>query len=863
MMLPMGLATLRDYTEVQHMSAPNGPDQGPHAPDDGQMRVTDRVFTLFGSAVTDWPHIGGDYTLSELYTDIKDGKWWDKVAPVRDLTEYKHEKAADDETGKSLSPRAKQYSWLKANTLPYAVVSGTWDLAHRHADGYSHIKDVICEINGPIVPSGLRLLDLDGLNKSEQTAIKVSLDAGIVPWVAACWKSPGGDGLHLFAALDPPPTTNAESHQGFAALIADLGNKLPYAKVVSDPSSKNLMRTSFVSDDSDARIYDNATPLRWKKYRADEESKPTDKSTGKRNKSTGKRNKPAGKDAPPELIQQALDAMATGRAGEVDNDMLAVLANMKVYGYSFEKADAWAADAGCTCEREPRWNSAPQGTQSDRPGWAIVNMAQKRYGMPKKGRTSQDQSSNPTDELVDDSGANLPARWFAIGLWVAEQVLCPDYVYESKSAAWWAWRDECHWEMLPTNSHEIGDRLHKQQYALAHQLRISGADATAALTASKEWQEQVRGTSSPFMAGLRHQLTRNLRLPPDHIVAVANGILNLSDDALHPHDPRGPYLITAVANGAYLPEQLDHLRNAIDTRLDPAIPDEARRAYLYKCLTIMLGGQGGSNLRGSLLYLLGTSGGGKGNTARVVRDAAGGYAATGNADALFAKGDINETLARLLEMNPRVVMFHESERLPMAKILSMTGRDPMAARGPHKATIERSLSAGVIVTAVNSPHGRMDGGAKRRLASVKFEGKARVSRTSATDETTQEQRDALITVALADAICMWQNPARWEPLPDDDYDTWDAVAAADPIEGAIDALGDDDIGKTIADVLTQLQEDPETGDPAVKKLTVRAFSTRLSQRDDWKSCRHREGSKKCARLYRTNGCPCDRQSSFE
>ena len=138
-----------------------------------------------------------------------------------------------------------------------------------------------------------------------------------------------------------------------------------------------------------------------------------------------------------------------------------------------------------------------------------------------------------------------------------------------------------------------------------------------------------------------------------------------------------------------------------------------------------------------------------------------------------------------------------------------------------------------------------------------------MTRASATDATTQDQRDALITVVLADAICMWQNTAQWEPLPDKDYDTWDAVAAADPIEGAIDALEDDDIGKTIADVLAQLQEDPEVGDPAVKKLTVRAFSTRLSQRDDWKSCRHREGGKKCARLYRTNGCPCDRQSSFE
>ena len=797
------------------MSAPKGSDQGPQVnPNDGQMRVTEQVFTLFVSAVSKKPHKGADSTLEDLYEDIKGGTWWNQVAQVRELAPYKDDK---DETGKNKSKLAKEYSALKETILPYSVVSGTWNLEHRHADGANH-DDVPCEINGILTPSGIRLLDLDKLNEGQQDAIKATLDAGIVPWASACWKSPGGDGLHLFAALDPPPTCQSESHQAFAALIEDLKTKIPYAEHSSDPSSKNLMRPAFVSADSKARIYPDAIPLRWQESGNSEADQQTQQGNKKGNKGKrNKRNKPAGKDAPPELVQQALDAMATGRAGEDDSDMLGVMGNMKTYGFSFTEFDDWAADAGCTCNREPRWNAPPQGTQSDRPGWAIVNMAQKRYGMPKKGRTKPDWSSNPTDELVDDSGANLPARWFNVGLWVAEQVLCPDYVYESKSAAWWAWRDECHWEMLPTNSHEIGDRLHTQQYALAHQLRISGADATAALTASKEWQEQVRGTSSPFMAGLRHQLTRNLRLPPDHIVAVANGILNLSDDALHPHDPRGPYLITAVANGAYLPEQLDHLRNAIDTRLDPAIPDEARRAYLYKCLTIMLGGQGGSNLRGSLLYLLGTSGGGKGNTARVVRDAAGGYAATGNADALFAKGDINETLARLLEMNPRVVMFHESERLPMAKILSMTGRDPMAARGPHKATIERSLSAGVIVTAVNSPHGRMDGGAKRRLASVKFEGKARVSHTSATDATTQEQRDALITVVLADAICMWQNTAQWEPLPDNDYDTWDAVAAADPIEGAIDALEDDDIGKTIADVLAQLQEDPEVGDPAVKK----------------------------------------------
>ena len=240
--------------------------------------------------------------------------------------------------------------------MPYSVVSGTWNLEHRHADGANH-DDVPCEINGILTPSGIRLLDLDKLNEGQQEAIKVSLDAGIVPWAAACWKSPGGDGLHLFAALDPPPTCQAESHAAFAALIADLKTKIPYAEHSSDPSSKNLMRPAFVSADSQARIYPDAIPLRWEKLgksKADQDTQPTldtfaDQQSNKRG------NK--GKDAPPELVQKALDTLATGHAGEDDNHLLAVLGNMRAYGFSFADFDTWAAAAGCTCNREPRWNA--------------------------------------------------------------------------------------------------------------------------------------------------------------------------------------------------------------------------------------------------------------------------------------------------------------------------------------------------------------------------------------------------------------------------------------------------------------------------------------------------------------------------
>ena len=821
------------------------------APFDPFKPQTEPPFTLFTSAVNARPHRGSDWTLPDLAAAVRSGQWAQLIGPIRALAQYKNEK-----DGKRKSSRAAKYSHLKDSTLPYAVVSGTWRLDHRHADGHACKVDP-CPGNGMLTASGLRLLDLDDLSPDAQADIKRQLDDGAIPWAAACWKSPGGDGLHVFALLDPAPACQADSHAAFAALLADLAKRLPDAKASSDASAKNLMRPSFISSDPDARHYPDAPPFQWQ---------PPDPFEPAQSATTGTATGPQ-ISLPAETINAALDAMARGRAGEDDSHMLAVLGNMKAMGFTFDVFDQWAADAGCTCERRPRWDSPPAGLQADRPDWAIVNLAAKFYGFirPSAKRTRATRTAATDDrpaEPVDDSGSNLLPRWVNVGRWVAGKVLFPDYVYEPKSAAWWAWRDECHWEMLLTNSHEVGDILHKHQYALAHQLRLAGADETAALVASRGWPDQVRSTSSPFMAGLREQLTRNLRLPPDHIVAVANGVLNMQDDALHPHDARGPYLITAVANGAYLPEQLDYLRTVIDTRLAPAIPDAERREYLYKCLTLMVGGKAGGNLRGSLLYLLGTSGGGKGNTSRVVADAAGKYSVTGNADALFAKGDINETLARLLELNPRIVMFHESERLPMGKILSMTGRDPIAARGPHKPILERSLSAGVIVTAVTSPQGRMDGGAKRRLASIKFEGKARVSSTTATDATTQEQRDALVTVVLHDAVTMWRTPTRWEPLPDGDGDTWQAVAAADPIEAAIDTLGDEHIGQTLAEILMALQADPDTGDPSVTKLTARAFSARITQREDWKACRHQIDGSNIARLYRPDGCPYHDQTSF-
>ena len=407
---------------------------------------------------------------------------------------------------------------------------------------------------------------------------------------------------------------------------------------------------------------------------------------------------------------------------------------------------------------------------------------------PFHGKTRQTKAEKQ-EKQQQAEGDGLPgAEWWAVGRWAARRVLADHYFYDRASRIWWGWKGGDHWEMIPTDSPELGDRLHEMQYLLSHELRMAGAVATAELVAKPKFEEEVKSVKSALMGGARAEMARGLALPPAHVVAVKNGVLDLLTGKLHSHDPTGPYLITAVTGGRYLPEELAELREVIDARLKPAITEKDRRKVLYKSLTLMLGGKGGGLDRGSILELLGHSGGGKGNTGRTIEDSFGTYAIVGNANSLFVKSEINEALAEILERNPRVILFYEVTRIIIAKILSMTGRDTLSARGPHKTIVRRRLNAGVVITAVNAPDARMDTGAKRRMAALYFPRRADVTRATETDTTTQRQADALVTVTLHDALTLWQKPLEWEGLAETDADTAAAVQASDAVEAAIDSL---------------------------------------------------------------------------
>ena len=116
------------------------------------------AFSYFSSYIAAAPpHTAKTVTLADLCAGIQRGTWAQQVAHVREIAPHRWDRNPDNP--KQKGELAAEYTSRK-DQLPYVVMSGTWDPAHRHADGATHAKQP-CSVNGLITPSGLRLIDLD------------------------------------------------------------------------------------------------------------------------------------------------------------------------------------------------------------------------------------------------------------------------------------------------------------------------------------------------------------------------------------------------------------------------------------------------------------------------------------------------------------------------------------------------------------------------------------------------------------------------------------------------------------------------------------------------------------------------------
>ena len=352
-----------------------------------------------------------------LYECVRDGDSEWAPAPnlikrLRELAPHKGEKGHDGKPTRE----ATEYENIKKYRLTFSV-PGHYQPGHRHSPDPqkpsgnpkrpSHADHFIeCQQYGahaPVSFASYKYVELDNLDTDKLAAERDRLKAH--PSVIAVWLSAGGRGFHIFVRMDTAPTNDAEAHAAYEVVVHELGIA---DSVANDKSVKNLARLAFISYDPDAWWNPNPAPLAWEKsgsrvhngdsphsgesesqQRRGEARKSTrtkksasegrESSPGGSDKKTGCTGSRAGHDASATLVNRALEAMIAGKAGENDNHLLAVMGNMKAMGMGFDEFDTWAAAAGCTCERRPRWDNPPQGNQSNTPGWAIVNLAAKHY----------------------------------------------------------------------------------------------------------------------------------------------------------------------------------------------------------------------------------------------------------------------------------------------------------------------------------------------------------------------------------------------------------------------------------------------------------------------------------------------------
>ena len=428
------------------------------------------------------------------------------------------------------------------------------------------------------------------------------------------------------------------------------------------------------------------------------------------------------------------------------------------------------------------------------------------------------EADEPEPEADEDWGdirrpPEVPPRWQDIGADAAERHLKDSVVVLHDDASGedltWQLRNGQLWELAPKDRAPIAERLLVLQHQLVEELRAAGSAKAATRVAQAGFADQVRGKVTPFWAGANVVLRkRPLADPPAHLLNTPDGVRDLKSRRTHPLREM-PYLFTSCTSGApgtFRPGRLADTRMLVEDLLAPSLPDARDRDNLLKAWGQALGGEGGGRRRGSLLWLIGESGAGKGLTIRFLEDSCGGYCLPADVDALQSKANLNDERAQILERNPRIITLSEMTWVAMALLLRVTGRDTLSARSPYKHTIYRRLFCGVNIGSSVVPRGRADTGLARRLFGIRFPRAAEVDSEAATDVISQPHRDALVATLIGIAEEMYAQGDDWVGLPDDDPFTAECLRLSDPVMELARELTRADHGRKLSEPLKDLAD---------------------------------------------------------
>ena len=265
------------------------------------------------------------------------------------------------------------------------------------------------------------------------------------------------------------------------------------------------------------------------------------------------------------------------------------------------------------------------------------------------------------------------------------------------------------------------------------------------------------------LRGVDAVIDRSLqRLMVDQL-AVANGVVDLRATKLMDFDPvRDTQRV--LTGGAYQSEWADeHCMNVLRARFWPGgvrlLDDQGIRMLAqYVGLAIT----GNSQRHHPILFLWGESGAGKGGALSLINSTLGERAMGTTMGALTGRGEIDATQAAALLNDTLMITISEPQAVDQADFLARTGDNEVSKRFPHGLLIKGRPRSMYVVAAVEPPTLDLAAGFWRRTGVIKFPDHAtaageEIIKHGYRDDPTQEQQDALLTLAVRAAAQVYRS----------------------------------------------------------------------------------------------------------
>ena len=392
------------------------------------------------------------------------------------------------------------------------------------------------------------------------------------------------------------------------------------------------------------------------------------------------------------------------------------------------------------------------------------------------------------------------AQTSSVSVWTTIGEICGAHLsrqfrYDRDNVAWYEWRDGTHWVEIRDRT-IITDALHDDRLRIAADLGDQGRDDLRDLLADdNNWRRETGSNNGEWWAGLRRSLTRPKPSPPLYQMATPDGVVDIRNGKIRPHDPL-VHDTVAVTNGNYRPQEIERLKRILWDRLqhNVAVDD-------FEQLTELLGVAVARRSVDfcSILWFVGASGSGKSATADLILNAFGNFGLSASADLLARRprSDIDAELAQLLQVDPIVLCISEVERVSSSRLLSLTGGDTFGARRPHGSMQHGSLSGMIVAASVEAPSMSVTSGISRRIAVVPFPAKLEES-VNPNRFFSQEELDAVITLSVEAAREVGHRG--WVPPLGNVEAKRAFLAEADPVSAWLRELPDSWHGRTFQQV---------------------------------------------------------------